>query len=324
MASSAMEAFKKLGEWMLQFEQAYPHSDQWFVDIVQKQHGSNGWFIEPHILKTMRQWGLRFSEGDIDEIVISQPEKKRKVCVLPDPNVLFSGLHELFYILCSGQAFVCKNENGQSSLLQALTQQLLHYSPTLSEKITWGSCTDIDRYIIHAHAISPTMLQYFSKKDALLIDKKISVAIIDQSWTEADFDSLGNDLFQNFGHSPHNVRKLFLPNNFELKKLFEPIEKYASVYNTNRYANNYDYHKSILLMDRKPFFDNGFLVLRESEETNVPIGTVYFEYYNDAVSFSLNTQTHVQQIISKDNLTPGMAFSFSIIDNQLHNYIATS
>ena len=45
--------------------------------------------------------------------------------------------------------------------------------------------------------------------------------------------------------------------------------------------NNYDYNRSIFLLEKKLFFDNGFLILKEDKNLFSPISVVNFEYYSN-------------------------------------------
>ena len=40
-------------------------------------------------------------------------------------------------------------------------------------------------------------------------------------------------------------------------------EKIAMMINNNKYANNYDYHKAVFLLENYNILDNGFVLLKE-------------------------------------------------------------
>jgi hypothetical protein len=44
--------------------------------------------------------------------------------------------------------------------------------------------------------------------------------------------------------------------------------------------NNYQYYRSVYLLNRIPHSDNGFLLLKEDENYNSPVGVVYYQYYS--------------------------------------------
>ena len=52
--------------------------------------------------------------------------------------------------------------------------------------------------------------------------------------------------------------------------------------NNNKYANNYDYHKAIWLLNREELIENGFLLVKEDESWVSPVGTLFVERYDDS------------------------------------------
>jgi hypothetical protein len=71
-------------------------------------------------------------------------------------------------------------------------------------------------------------------------------------------------------------------------------------------------------MERVPFFDNGFVNLRESPELHVPVGCIYYEYYRSDGNLSdmLNAnKSHIQQIVANFAAIPG-----SVRFGQAHDF----
>jgi len=65
---------------------------------------------------------------------------------------------------------------------------------------------------------------------------------------------------------------------------FESIEAYQPIINHHKYNNNYDYNKSIYLVNSDKHFDNGFLLLKEDERLASPLAVLYYGYYKDLKS----------------------------------------
>jgi hypothetical protein len=70
-----------------------------------------------------------------------------------------------------------------------------------------------------------------------------------------------------------------VPEDYRFGPLFESLQVYASVIQHNRYVNNYDYNKSVYLVNQVPHLDNGFLLLTQSLELTSPVSVVYFDAY---------------------------------------------
>ena len=79
-------------------------------------------------------------------------------------------------------------------------------------------------------------------------------------------------------------------------------------------------------MDRIPFFENGFMIMRESADLQVPIGCIHFEYYqsiDDLRSKLKRDEFEIQQVITNADfistgVKPGNAFQYSLIDFEDH------
>ncbi len=79
-----------------------------------------------------------------------------------------------------------------------------------------------------------------------------------------------------------NVTQLWVPVGFEFVQLFETWhDTYQDLVNHHKYANNYNYHKALLLMNLDPHIDSGFVLFKERDSLHAPVGLVNFSYYQD-------------------------------------------
>ena len=65
-----------------------------------------------------------------------------------------------------------------------------------------------------------------------------------------------------------------LPRGFDLDRLFGAWVDWGFVAQNNKYANNYDYHKAVWLLNQEPS-ENGFLLVKEDERWMSPVGTLF-------------------------------------------------
>ena len=122
---------------------------------------------------------------------------------------------------------------------------------------------------------------YFKDYPTLLRKSRTSIAILTGEESLEERKALASDIFLYFGLGCRNVTKLFLPRGFDLDRIFKGFFKMKDVIQNNKYANNYDYHKSIFLLENFKILENGFLILKEDDSLFSPIGTLYYEYYDD-------------------------------------------
>ena len=123
--------------------------------------------------------------------------------------------------------------------------------------------------------------RYFDSIPHIIRSSRFSVAILDGKETEEDLQKLSNDIFMYYGLGCRSVSKIYLPKDYDLDILFKQVYSWKDIINNSSYYNNYTYNKTIYLMSDENFFDNGFLILKESTEIGSPIGAVFFEYYEN-------------------------------------------
>lgn len=331
---SRIDALAKLGNWFKNYinwkaQSIHEDNNHWteFDTIVRNQHIYNQWLIEPIVVKAIGYWAERLSYQSIRLFTDRYPELETNkptisVVVVPQHNIPFAGFHDAVCIWLAGHRFIARNTNHELDLLKRITQQLITIEPAFNEMISWVETfpKTTDAYLVHSKPKDTALKQYFSAKRSLIRSKRISVAVLSPDFTSKEIEELSGDILDFFGQSDHNVRKIYVPANFSIEQFYPSMENYAWIQQINRYANNFDYHHSVFLMNRIEFFENGFLILRESPEMNVPIGCLYFEYYNSATDLNekLRVNEHrIQQVIGKsdcgvETMPPGRAHNYTL------------
>ena len=106
--------------------------------------------------------------------------------------------------------------------------------------------------------------------------------MLDGGEDEAELKALGRDVFAHFGMGCRSVTKLWIPSDFNLDRCFGAWMDWGHLAQHGKYANNYDYHKAVWLLNREELLENGFVLVKEEREGLVsPIGTLYVERYDD-------------------------------------------
>lgn len=108
---------------------------------------------------------------------------------------------------------------------------------------------------------------------------------------------LAEDILLYFGLGCRSVAKLYLPEGTDLFPILQALEPMGrEVISSHKYANNYDYNKSIFLINQIPHFDNGYLMLRESEALASPISVVHYEFYQNEADLAQKLESIAGQI----------------------------
>ena len=122
---------------------------------------------------------------------------------------------------------------------------------------------------------------YFGKYPNIIRKSRTSIAVLDGSESEKDLEDFSEDVFTYYGLGCRNVTKVYLPEGFDINRIFKCFFKKSDIIQNNKYANNYDYHKAIFLLENYSLLENGFILLKEDKSIFSPIGTLYYEFYNN-------------------------------------------
>lgn len=127
---------------------------------------------------------------------------------------------------------------------------------------------------------------YFGKVPNIIRKNRNSVAVLTGQETKEQLFMLGHDIFDYFGLGCRNVSKIFVPAGYNFVPFFEAIEPHQPIINHHKYNNNYDYNKSIYLVNGDNHLDNGFLLVKEDTRLTSPLAVVFFEYYDDITAIT--------------------------------------
>jgi hypothetical protein len=275
----------------------------------------NPWFTEENIDKALR--GLTHMlrpeavEKWLSDYELGRDGKKRIGLILAG-NLPMVGFHDILSVLVTGHHPVVKLSSQDRLLLPEVFDLHAQAFPEAPFEITWlgdDKLTDIDAVIATgSNNTSRYFEYYFGKYPHIIRKNRNAVAVLSGEETEAELRDLGEDIFSYYGLGCRNVAKLFVHEDFDLDRFFRSIYDYHPIINHHKYANNYDYYKALWLMNREELLDNGFLILRPSEATSSPVGTLFYERFRerdqllDRIS---SAEEAIQCIVSKNDVPFG-------------------
>lgn len=198
-------------------------------------------------------------------------------------NIPLVGFHDFLCVLLSGHKLKAKLSSQDSALLQNLTAQLIQIEPRFQSYIEYAErLNDVDAVIATGSDNTARYFEYYFRNIPHIIRKnRSSCAILIGEETTEQLTELGKDVFSYFGLGCRNVSKIFVPEGYNFSSLLDSWPKYNAIANHHKYANNYDYQKSILLVNGIPFLDNGFVLVTENNALVSPISVLFYETYHD-------------------------------------------
>ena len=137
---------------------------------------------------------------------------------------------------------------------------------------------------------------YFKNYPKILRRNRNSVAILTGEESVTDLEMLADDIFLYFGFGCRNVSKIFVPVGYDLPQLFPCFEKYKWLHQHGKYMNNYDYNRTLLLLNKTPHLANEFIALVENSSIPSPISTLHYEFWHDEKLLQSRLKTDQEKI----------------------------
>jgi hypothetical protein len=241
-------------------------------------------------------------------------ESPKTIGIVMAGNIPLVGWHDLMSTLITGNKALIKLSTKDTTLMKLLIDELIAIDADFKEiiQITDQPLKDFDAIVATGSNNTLRYFEYyFGKYPHILRKNRNSIAILTGNESDSELVSLGNDIMAYFGLGCRNVSNLYLPLGYNFNRFFEVIEPWNKVLEHNKYANNYMYNKSILLLNKEKHLDNGFLLLRESKALSTPVSVLNYQYYHtieEVKSFLQEENDNLQCIVAH----PG------IIDNTVN------
>ena len=283
--------------------------------LVRRQFYLNGWFSEEAVLHVFKGWGTQLTKENLEQF--SSKYKfatiPKKVGVIMAGNIPLVGFHDFLCVLLSGNSIMIKLSSDDKTLLPALIALLKNFYPEIEERITVSEAKlgEVDAIIATGSGNSMRYFEsYFGHLPHVFRKNRTSVAVLTGEEMKEELEALGADIFTHYGLGCRNVSHLILPKDFELNRFFESIITHADVVNLHKYANNYDYNKAIYLMNLEEILDNGFVLLKESEDLFSPLAMLFYhryETFSEVDNFLEKHQEDIQVVVGRNYLPFGVA-----------------
>ncbi len=285
-----------------------------FDALIVRERAHNGWFTEANVRQALGAWAAQLTDSALTawlapyDLPAVQAAPKR-VGIIMAGNIPLVGFHDFLSVVLVGHHALIKLSRDDNRLLPEVLATLVGWDAAFSAYFTL-----VLHKLEHAEALIATgsnntaryFEYYFAHIPRIIRKNRTSVAVLDGSETEAELIALGRDIFDYFGLGCRNVTKLFLPADFDLDRVFAGLYPYRDIGNHNKYANNYDYHKALWLLNREQLLENGFILVKEDAALVSPVGSLFIERYTDAATLKnyLLTRADVIQCVVGHGFVP--------------------
>ena len=207
-----------------------------------------------------------------------------KVAIIMAGNFPLAGLHDLICVIITGNKAIIKPSSDDKILINFFVEFLHEKFPETNEiiEITSEKLGDFDKVIATGSNNTFNYFEYyFRDKSSLLRKNRNSIAVLSGYESENELKLLSDDIFIYFGLGCRNISKIFVPTGYDISQLKNKFDKYNYIINHNKYSNNYNYQKTIKIMNNDVFVDCDYFLMSQSKEINPPISIIYYDYYDD-------------------------------------------
>lgn len=287
-------AFHKLGQLISNLP---PEKKE---DLFIRTANENPWFTSESVGQALNGISKFLNQQALEKWLrpYSFNNTSKKVGVAMAGNIPLVGFHDLLCVLLAGHQLIAKLSSNDSVLMKFIKESLLEIDTAFAENIFFEErLNGVDAIIATGSDNTSRYFEYYFRNIPHIIRKnRTSCAVILGEESSSEFSILGKDIFSYFGLGCRNVSKIYVPENFDFKPMLKSWEPFQPIVNHHKYANNYDYQKSILLINQVHFYDSGFVLLTKNENLVSPISTVYYEMYQDQADLSAKLDARHEKI----------------------------
>lgn len=297
----------------IQFELNNSPYNEAFENLLNKVNQRNPWFTKESVVQSLSVWSSQLEINNLNhfisryETVLFEKKNDKVVLLILAGNIPLVGLHDVICSFLSGSKSMIKVSSKDALLLSYLIEQIKTINATASDyfEISESKAQGFTHVIATGSNNSARYFDYyFSKFPNIIRKNRSSLAIITQETTDTELELLANDVFQYFGLGCRNVTQLLVPHSFDFDRLKNAFNSYATIINHNKYANNYDYHKAIALMNGDPFIDFEFILLQNKPMLKSPLGVLHYNFYENVTevnSFIQENSAYIQCVVSSES-----------------------
>ena len=279
---NTIATFSELGERLA-------HPNEALMDVIDTERNYNAWFTPESVLKAVKANGRMLNRHDIGKWLDTYNitgVKNKKIGLVLAGNIPLVGFHDVLCVLLTGNHALIKASSQDARLIKYVLSLLVEIDGSYADQFSFvDRLVDFDAVIATGSNNSSRYFDYYFGKVPNIIRKnRNSAALLTGRESAEELHDLGNDIFDYYGLGCRNVSKIFVPEDYNFDQFFESIEDFSPIINHHKYNNNYDYNKSIYLVNGDKHLDNGFLLLKQDERIASPLAVLFYEIYTDLAS----------------------------------------
>lgn len=281
--------------------------------VIRQAKVENGWFTVENTKAALHAIRKEYLDAEklsawLDQYPTTPTGHSRRIGLILAGNIPLVGFQDVFNVMIAGHHAVIKLSDKDKYLIPHLLKVLTEIEPAYAAAYSVVSqLKDYEAVIATGSNNSARYFEaYFRDVPNIIRRNRNSVGILHGSESIADFEALGEDIFQYFGLGCRNVSKIYVPEGYHFDPFLEALhERFKPLANHTKYRNNFDYNLAFYMLNRTPYYNNGVLILVENPAIASRLALLHYETYTDldAVRSSLSAKAdEVQVVVSQKEI----------------------
>lgn len=289
----------------------------------------NPWFTVSSVKQSLQAWSEVLNEEHcmnwLSAYPLDENRKPKNVAIVMAGNLPLVGFHDYLCCLAAGHNALIKLSSDDEVLLPVIFDIMCSFAPEMEGRVKFVNTPlkNFDAVIATgSNNTSRYFLYYFGKYPHIIRRNRNSVAVLTGEESEEELLGVAHDIFDYFGLGCRSVSKLYVPHNYDFGKLQAAFDCFDDIATHTRYMNNYDYQKSILIINATPFIDHRTILLREEGSFASPVALLHYSKYHslDEVNAEIqHMKDQIQVVVSisdsiNDAILPGTTQNPGLFD----------
>jgi hypothetical protein len=278
-------------------------------DLLARASVRNPWFTPEFSVDALTAWSQALRAESLDQWKPRWPKvlgPSRRVGIVGAGNLPLVALHDVLCAYLAGHEIWFKASSDDPVLTSAVLDGLRSLDPDarifLAERLNGVDAliaTGGDQAVAHFDL-------YFSHIPRILRGARTSAAVVPADATDAELEALADDIFRYFGRGCRSVTHLAVERGLDVQRLFASWMRWAHLASHARYGSNYDYHRALFMLNREPFLENNWVVLREHGTLKPPLSVLHYSQHDSAAQAEswLDAQADQLQTVVGRGRTP--------------------
>lgn len=275
-----------------------------YEQVMYRSQQANTWFTPDNQLKALNACAdLILSSASQKHIKqyenAFEKFENRRIAVIPAGNIPAVGFADLIAVYLSGNFYYAKMASSDPHWLPFFIEKLKVFEPQFAHlfEVEVNVLKNFDAAIATgSNNTARYFEQYFGKYPNIIRKNRTSIAWLDGSENEIELNHLLDDMFDYFGMGCRNVTFILTTQDYDFTHLLRLGEARKNLRDLSKYNNNYDYYKSIYLLNKVDFLDNEVFMLKESESLGSPISVLFYKKVKDKAEAEVWANEHAEEI----------------------------